>query len=445
MKDLLLSIEFAFLLSFCGIALYFLRDGPSGHRIWRLKPSVLFIFGFGIYSSAMPLSRLLGLSAPGENDLEFMLAHLLAAAGILMGSYFSNYRFARPVEFRIQAGLKAKVTLAVLTVALGMVLVGRTLYFVGFKPANLLERYRFEQTLSESEGTTGDKIILFVVSAVCTFGLVFWQKRKDRTYRAITFATLAIVAIVLLIRGNRNPFMLLMFPALGVVMQNRPLKLKWGFVLFLAIYASFQSIAIVRNVGLINRSDIDLQMDYYDPLRSELGTSYNVWTAARTTPFFHERCWGATIFADSIVNLVPATFWPDRPLTAAAKLSVYYYESAGEEVFGLGYSPVLEAYLNFGIYGLFPWFTLLMLALVRLERFLERGGIFGICAWAALLPIVINMQRIDAAVVLKLYSTFLLFFLLLYFFFCAFPRSRTGLRAVRTSGTALLAVSRSKL
>jgi len=440
----LLYIEFAFFILLCVVALYNLRVKPASGLTWRLQPSVLFIIVFGLYTSAMPLSRLMGQSELSDNDLEFMLAHVLAAFGLVAGSYFGGHQTRLYTKIEIHSRREVKIMLAVLTVAVGVLFTWRTLYFVGFDPRNLLERYRFEQEFLESNLGVSDKLLVHMVASVCTFGLIFWDERKDRIYRAIIYATLALVAVVLLLRGNRNPFILLTFPALGVVMQNRPLMLKQGFVLFLVGYAFFQTIAIVRNVGVINREDVDFHLEYYDPLRSELGTSYKVWTAAQTTPFFNERRWGATIFADSIVNQVPATFWPDRPMTAAAKLSFYYYERAGEEVFGLGYSPVLEAYLNFGIYGLFPWFTLFMLALVRFERFLEGRGIFGLCAWAALLPIVINIQRIDAAVALKLYTSFILVFLLLQFFFCALAGSRHVRRAVLLSGTARKAVFRSK-
>lgn len=428
MNQVLLYLEFGVFVFLCGLALYFRREGPSGRRIWRLKPSLLFIVAFGLYSSAMPVSRLLGLSLVSENDFQFMLAHLLAAGGIVLGSYFGLRRSTPPLEMQIQALSEVKRTLAVLTVAAGLVLIWRTLYFVGFNPANLLERYRFEQDFFESGALVWDKLLVHIVASVCTFGLIFWDQRRDRLYRFVTFSTLGVVAVILLLRGNRNPFILLALPAIGVLLRHRRLALGWGLVVVFAVYCAFQTIAIVRNVGVRNRAEADVQVAYYDPLRSELGTSYNVWMAARTTPFFDQRRWGATFFVNSLVNLVPASIWPNRPPTAAAELSFYYYEKSGDEVFGLGYSPVLEAYVNFGIVGILPWFGLLILALVQLEKFLEEKGGWGICCWAALLPIAVNAQRIDAAVAAKLYLIFVALFLGLHWCFISLPGSRIGWR-----------------
>ena len=420
MNEILLHSLYIMFVIVCSVGLLCCREGPPGRRFWRFTPSVLFLASFVLYTSAMPVSRILHLSAPEAIDTEFMAVHLLAAVGLVCAySLHRSFKPLPPVLPLMPASRKSTIMAVLVLIAMGLFL-WRTLHFVGYSVVNLFERYRFEQDAFASDASTWDKIVVHFVSSAAAFALLLFGRRvKSDWQKRVTLAALVVVAVLLLIRGSRNPFLLAFLPSIGILYRHRAFPLGRALLVVLFAYASFQTIAIVRNVGLLNRMDAEIQVSFYDPIRSELGTSYNVWSAAKTTPFFDERHWGKTFFWTSIANMVPSPIWPGRPVTIATDLSFYYFERGGSEteVFGLGFSPVLEALLNFGIMGIAPWFFALGLGLRKIESWLEELGGWAICAWAALLPIAINVQRIDAAIAVKLYLIFIAFFVAFHFMF----------------------------
>lgn len=100
-------------------------------------------------------------------------------------------------------------------------------------------------------------------------------------------------------------------------------------------------------------------------------------------------------YADSIFAVLPRVLYPgSKPLSATAKLdNALHYGGNRFPVAGWGYSPIAEAFLNFGLPGVCLISSLWMGAFVILSRL--RNYSWGLVAVAVLSSETVNANRID--------------------------------------------------
>jgi hypothetical protein len=103
--------------------------------------------------------------------------------------------------------------------------------------------------------------------------------------------------------------------------------------------------------------------------------------------------------------MVPRAWWPNRPDNPAIAFSRLYFNT-NELTEGLGFSPVLEAYLNFGEFGIIVVFALFTVAITILFD-QKKLSLRGILLAAFALPIMINWNRIDTSTAFKMYSGYI--------------------------------------
>lgn len=120
---------------------------------------------------------------------------------------------------------------------------------------------------------------------------------------------------------------------------------------------------------------------------------------------------GATYLEVPLV-FVPLRVWPERPLGAAEWYVKTFYADVWASGGGFAFSPVAEAYLNFGLVGVPVVFCIVGWMLGWLELRLARsvrGRPTLLMAYALLTPSLLIFFRLDAASLFKDATLFLLF------------------------------------
>jgi hypothetical protein len=207
------------------------------------------------------------------------------------------------------------------------------------------------------------------------------------------------------VRGHRNLLGMLVLPLLALHMIGRRIPARRLVLAVLGGYVFLYGIGVARNFGLAKIANLSGGVDVrqaFDPLGGEFGTSYSVFTRWRASPIKRQAALGATYTRDVVLNIVPHQFWPDRPPTASIAFSMDYYRTRNLKL-GLGYSPVIEAIANFGIWGVLPAFSAFALLVRRIEESAQSGGFAALLAYAYLIPAVVNWNRIDMATNVKMF------------------------------------------
>jgi oligosaccharide repeat unit polymerase len=179
-----------------------------------------------------------------------------------------------------------------------------------------------------------------------------------------------------------------------------------------------------------------LSMDRVNPASYEFGSSYLtlVDIVGRVSESDDLRL-GST-YLSAIGVLVPRALWPDRPKSLPEWYVTTHYQSLARAGGGLAFSPVAEAYMNFGLGGVLAVFVFVGIAAVRFESFLasqlprDRTWVLG---YALLAPWLVLFYRLDFGSFLKLGILYtLLLFLFLRVLNRAFDVYRRRLRSAET-------------
>jgi hypothetical protein len=162
----------------------------------------------------------------------------------------------------------------------------------------------------------------------------------------------------------------------------------------------------------VTKSELAFVVRTLDPLNGELGTSYSVVGRALQKGGEVEKLWGRTYFVDPFFNMAPRSWWPNRPDNIAVEFSKSYFNT-NELTEGLGFSPILEAYVNFGEIGIIGVFAVIFLIISRFDNSHKLGHIGHIMIMSFAMPIIVNWNRIDMSTTLKMYSGFVFMALVL--------------------------------
>jgi hypothetical protein len=111
-------------------------------------------------------------------------------------------------------------------------------------------------------------------------------------------------------------------------------------------------------------------------------------------------------YLDAIGVTVPRFIWPDRPMAAGEWYAAHFYPERWETGGAYGFSPVAEAYWNFGIFGvlLIPFVFGVALRWWEDQRMVtRRQPNLGTLAYVLAIPWLAFSWRLDAASVVKNY------------------------------------------
>ena len=101
-------------------------------------------------------------------------------------------------------------------------------------------------------------------------------------------------------------------------------------------------------------------------------------------------------YAEAVPNVLPRSLYPgEKPATLNESLASNIGSAdANGSISGWGYSPVAEAYINFGLAGIPLVFAAFSLAFGMMSR-LRGLGPFGLVLCAAITPEMLNLNRIN--------------------------------------------------
>jgi hypothetical protein len=299
----------------------------------------------------MPISRLLFASTAMEYDAEYMMVQMLGAAGILIGLYFQKYntiftynRYSKRASSYTFLPILATI---IMTVAVGVVMFD-ALKALQWNFSQIIAPYR-QDFQGENEGPTLFGAILYLV-AISSVVLAFIgaYKNKNTNVILITLFLAGLFSMFFLLRGHRNIASMMIIPIISVYFYSKSIKIKNLLLSCLCIYFIIYTVGVIRQLGFAEVAGVSFQTSMFDPLNQEFGTNYKVFTCWKEMGQDNSLLLGKSYTIDVLYNMVPKTFWPDRPPGAAIRFSMAYFgKSLGELREGLGFSPIAEALMNF--------------------------------------------------------------------------------------------------
>lgn len=223
--------------------------------------------------------------------------------------------------------------------------------------------------------------------------------------RILTVALSALWCILVMAQGDRRLFLQAVFAvasaATFVGARSTRIKLR-HIVLALVAFLGLSAFGALRQqipslLGHVHRqvisasSDDSSLLDSAKPENSELAGP--LLSVLYNAEHVREYSLGAS-YVISIFTLLPRFLYPAKPPAPAAELAIQMHHGGTHfPVAGWGYSPIAEAFLNFGIPGVCLIFSCWMSAFVLLSRL--RNYKWGLVTAAVLSSEALNVNRID--------------------------------------------------
>jgi oligosaccharide repeat unit polymerase len=382
----------------------------------------MFVFFYVLYTSAEPLNIFLTNDAPDPDLVGFLRINLLAATGLFIGLFASRMLLGTKWINLLPGSIIQERRIDFVPRNLAFIMLPLTIFLFGLYTRIAMVGFSLESIFSPY-GSEGDFIgqydlmqtlAGFTVISPVLFG-VFVEVliRKNPSKLIYLWLFLALIALLyFLARGNRNFATMLLLPLVTLYLSRRPVRLSFALFGILIAYIIFQFLAYARNFGLNNISSMDgvITMQEFAPSGSELGTSFNVYRKFQEISVYFQPSYGMSYTVDTLVNLIPRGLWPDRPYSLSEKF-VRYYLATDDVTEGFGFSPLIESWINFGIYGCFFVFAAFGVLIAALDCWMRRRcSISAILGWSVLTPFVVNWNRIDFATCTKMYLIFIAFF-----------------------------------
>ena len=376
-----------------------------------------FLFAQSLYVITPMFDHLVGTESYRYIN-ELVLYSSVCTIFFAIGGMISSYRFIdsetlTPNEYILKLSTHENANKIFLySVCLGIFAALAYLYQIyqlfGLDPLKWFGAYLSQETGEKSFG----KAQVWLIGALSMPAiLIYIFKDKNYLLSSVFFSAFIFILFSLLVRGNRNFLMLILLPILiFVLLKKGYLKSYIVFGLFFAFIFSGQIIDILRAVGLYSvfqGEPINSEVWLKGLSAGEFGATIRSFNFYMDKQFNFELFLGKTYLVDPFLNMATTLGIPFDVLSYKLALAM----SPRGVLFGYGFSPQLESILNFGLLGgplvyfVFGFFT-------RLIDILKTKNILLFSVSLYLLPILINMQRIDFAVAIKL-SAIPIFFLFL--------------------------------
>jgi hypothetical protein len=379
---------------------------------YEFSPRLMLVISYYVYSIALPISRLFFTNMDKRYDVEYMWVQLMGAAGILFGLVFHRFylKFTckRKAEL-VQRKYLPEVAIIIMAFATG-VTAFNSFKGLGWNVNAIFTPYGFESSLKTRNVNPtlfGEVVSFFAISSVVlSFVGAKFTNNKKLIFIILLFC--GIFSLFFLVRGARNMSGMMVIPIIGVYLYAKPIKILNLILPCLGIYLILCAVGFIRNWGFAQIEDVKMQVEIFDPLGQEFGTNYNVFTKWKEGRQDKALLFGKSYTRDVLINIVPRRLWLNRPPGLAAQFSMEYFKkSAVKELpSGLGFSPVVEALMNFSYIGIVPIFAVFSYLIILIEYWFMQKGAWGIACYAFMIPMVINWNRIDMATTVKIFMIF---------------------------------------
>jgi len=359
------------------LALIRLYDGR-----WVLQDIRLFfaLFLF-LYGATLPLITTLGLglAEPGIGRAAFMFGTAFLGFNIVQWWYRQPWHDVPPEVFdRVRPTFLNIFILILAFAALLGYAVSRGLDLTG-----ALDR---RKTLLL--GTQLWVVAIFMMNGLVMYMFMAWP-RLTRTVRRWLVIYVALFVLFALSLGNRRDFLPMFIFLFAVVATRRHSVIgAKTLVVGLFAFAAMNAFGIVRTVA--DNPAILAELDPVQVLVTQNEFVSPIQTVMYYTLHDHPLRWGST-YLTAPGLFIPRAIWLGKP----ESLSLQFMRDAFGtiQLMGFAYTPVTEAFLNFGFVGPFVIFSIVSLLLVKLVRSVdEHPGLYFIA-----FAIVVDFNRGDFA------------------------------------------------
>jgi len=315
---------------------------------------VLFVVFMFLYGGTLPLINLVGNS---HNDsitgAAFLYGTALFAFNLVQWWYKQPWHDVPPAVFdRVKP---SSMNLAILLATFAFILAYA--YARGLRLS-----LRIDRTQLQFLGTQLWIVSQFAMNGVAMFMFAGWSNLSPRR-RRIVVGTVTAFVLIQLSFGNRRDFLPLMVFIACIVATRRHAVIRAGTVVVGFLAFSFMLlIGLVRQLiqfpWLVAQSSFKLLLasnEFVSPIQ----------TLMHYVVVDRPLRWGWTYLSAPLL-FIPRAYWPDKP----ESLSIQFLRDAFgyTALQGYAYTPVTEAFLNFGWVGPFIVFATLSWVMVKLVR-----------------------------------------------------------------------------
>jgi len=215
---------------------------------------------------------------------------------------------------------------------------------------------------------------------------------------------------LVILQGDRRPLLQAAFAIVAVLSVVRPALLKVKMSTWILVGLGYLFFSTFGNVRSQIASIASGQASASEALAEASDEWSEEWLAPENTefagPFFSllsatsgnaQLLYGKSYY-DSFLFVVPKALYPGRKPELLTQQFAEQVHEGGGTVYGWGYNPVAEAFLNFGVAGVVLAFVLWTLFFLVLGS-LKQQGTWGVLVFAALFAEAVNANRIDFRVV----------------------------------------------
>ncbi|MBV5280935.1 MAG: oligosaccharide repeat unit polymerase [Paludibacter sp.] len=347
-----LLIPFLFLISqaFLGVLLI----NVENEAFYPQDIRVLFIVTYSLYSLFCPLISLLGFDVFLSTMPLTTFCFGLGMTGFNLG----NILF--PVKWVNISLIKNSVNYSLLLLLLLAELIVLTVYLIAyhvpvFTTLGQFDRFEFFATINQVW-----VVLTMAISLTSCLIIYYFDERNKKQF---LFGILLIVYYIALqlSLGNRRDFLPILLFSTSYFLTKYRSKLNVKVVIIGAVLfiGSFWLVQQRNNnleysrVGAVQESFVDNEFVY--PMQTLAYVIDDKW----------DLRYGYTYFILPFQVAIPRYFYPDKPDDLGKE---FVNETFGEGSQGYAYTPVTEAYLNFGILGSLFVFLLFALFLSQLVR-----------------------------------------------------------------------------
>lgn len=376
--------------------------------------SGIFVTFFLAYGLLAPIGAFAGLRVflppPYATD-QFVAYYCLALAGIMLG-LSGRWR----VEISTKSvgsteNLNPAAILIVAFVCAGMATSFEVINVIRAGGPEILlgGKLAYQSAITELTATLPSEYAARM--AVALFALWFALSRNGTLpvsiWKSVLFlAVIGPVLVGFIILGRRTEMLALMLSAVVAGTYLTPLRRLTPrlIVAVCFIYLAFIAIFVLRETvfhpagGQMTAEKFrDAFLHVVFPVSGEFGAPFSIFSDGIKRLSDAALMWGGS-YLDGFALIVPSFLYPgDKPIQLDTALFVAAHPVGTAHkgsVAGYGYSPILEAFVNFGTTGVFFVFLLVGRCLRSIERLRLRCGAFAfVLSYFLVLPIGQTFHR----------------------------------------------------
>ncbi|MBE3591909.1 oligosaccharide repeat unit polymerase [Thermoanaerobacter sp. RKWS2] len=344
--------------------------------------------------------------------LEASITSCLASAGLLVGTVLIML-FSSKKSLASRTYI-TEISSSFFKIGLFAFLFGLLLFFLdfqrigGFVYALSLARGVRGMLLSSLRGNLPYAPFVFVGLAMV------WA---DYSYRRIgkfwPYLLLGIWILLMLLQGDRRflTYGILISFFTYTAIRYPKLQIKGKYIILLAVllltFFFFAQIRWMFPLILAGKMSLgetfkwiqnNFSLDWFIPGKNEFAGPYFTLLYSLQYSWPKEAPLLGTTYLQAIPNLLPRSLYPgEKPLGISQIFAIFIHQEympTRESIIGWGYSPVAEAYNNFGFLGPFIVFFIFTICweLISRLRFKDKKGLI---IYSLLIPQVLNLNRID--------------------------------------------------